>query len=71
MRGPDCSYCHRNPGIKPNGTWKGFKDADTGQHLCWACQSTHYKWKHSQKEFEGLYSEFPVMTIEPQLTLAL
>jgi hypothetical protein len=62
-----CAYCLKDPGAKSNGVWKGFRDADTSQLVCWQCQKIHYKFKFQNKLLNGLYSEFPVMTINPQL----
>jgi hypothetical protein len=64
-----CVYCQKDPGAKPTGIWKGFRDADTQQLVCWSCQKIHYKFKFQNKALNGLYSEFPVMTINPQLTI--
>lgn len=65
-----CTYCHKDPGTKKhNNLWRGFRDADTEQHVCWGCQRAHYRFKFMNKELNGLFSEFPVMIPNPQLTL--
>lgn len=66
-----CAYCKLNPGAKPNGVWKGFKDGDTNQLVCWSCQALHYRTKFKTDGMRGKYSELPVMTIAPQLMLNL
>jgi hypothetical protein len=63
-----CDYCHQDPGAKPNGVWKGFLDKDTNQHVCWGCQPRHYHEKFKTPG-QRTYSEFPVMTYTPQLSL--
>lgn len=64
-----CAYCNTDPGSKPNGVWKGFKDGETSQLVCFKCQPKHYRTKFLTPEFKGLYSEFPVISMEPQLHL--
>jgi hypothetical protein len=63
-----CAYCRTDPGAKANGVWKGFRDGDTHQYVCFGCRHAHYKFKFLNKELNGAYTEFPVMTINPQLT---
>jgi hypothetical protein len=65
-----CTYCHTNPGTKKTGVWCGFRDADTGDLVCWGCQPKHYLAK-AKTEFAGMYSELPVMSFNPQLRLAI
>jgi len=57
-----CTYCHKNPGAKDNGLWKGFRDMDTGQLVCWKCQARHYREKN-KTEHAHLHSEFPVQAV--------
>lgn len=40
-----CTYCHTNPGTKKTGVWCGFRDADTGDCVCWSCRAKHYRAK--------------------------
>lgn len=63
-----CSYCRKDPGTKPNGLLKGFRDQDTGQIVCSQCRNLHYMQK-GKGEHAGKYSEVPVMAEAPQLTL--
>jgi len=67
----NCVYCQKDPGAKENGMWRGFRDADTNQLVCWHCQKTHYRYKFQNKLLHGQFSEFPVMALNPQLRLAL
>lgn len=64
-----CDHCGKDPGTKETGVWKGFKDADTDQHVCWKCQARHYRGKFKDPDLKGLYSEFPVMIAPAQLQL--
>jgi hypothetical protein len=57
-----CSYCNKDPGVKENGLWKGFRDADTSQLVCFKCQAKHYQAK-AKTEFANMYSEFPVQVV--------
>jgi len=57
-----CDYCGENPGFDPRNPalWNGYKDADTGNHICWKpkCRREHYAKK--AKEGKVTYSEIPV-----------
>jgi hypothetical protein len=65
-----CSYCHKDPGVKKhNNLWLGFRDMDTKQLVGNCCRAAHYRFKFMTKEMNGLYSEFPVMIPNPQLTI--
>lgn len=65
-----CAHCHKDPGTKKhNSLWRGFRDGDTGQYVCDACKPAHYHFKFMNPELNGLYSEFPVMIPNSQLTL--
>ena len=56
-----CYICNKDPGTKKgNLVWKGFLDQDTGYHVCFNCQQSHYKNK-SKTELRNLYSEIPVI----------
>lgn len=65
----NCHYCKQNPGVKRHSdvVWNGFKDGDTGHHVCFGCRETHYKEK--SKTMQGLYSELPVIIAPPQLQI--
>lgn len=56
-----CEHCKKDPGAKPTGVWRGFKDADNGQHVCWTCRHFHYREKFEDPELRNLYSELPVV----------
>jgi hypothetical protein len=65
-----CTYCHKDPGVKKHSSlWHGFRDGDTGQYVCDGCKPAHYRFKFLNKELNGLYSEFPVMIVNLQLTI--
>jgi hypothetical protein len=65
-----CAHCHTDPGKKKhNSLWLGFRDGDTGQYVCNGCRRAHYRFKFLNKELNGLFSEFPVMIPNPQLTI--
>jgi len=55
-----CDHCGRNPGPGKNpNLWNGFRDADTGELVCWSCRAKHYQVK---AKHQGLtYSEIPTM----------
>lgn len=65
-----CTYCNTDPGFKKDSRlWLGFKDTDTQQHVCNKCKKAHYRFKFMNKQWNGLFSEFPVMIPDPQLTI--
>lgn len=64
-----CTYCQKDPGVKINSLWRGFRDGDTKQYVCFGCQRAHYRFKFMNKEMNGLFSELPVMIANPQLTI--
>lgn len=66
-----CIHCLADPGNKSRTSvvWKGFKDGDTGELVCFACRSKHYRKKFKSPATYGLYSELPVINVQPQLTL--
>lgn len=65
-----CSYCKKDPGTKGNGVvWKGFKDGDTGAIVCFGCRFNHYHKKSKDANLRNLYSELPVIDVQPQLQL--
>lgn len=67
-----CDYCHTDPGCKPETViWKGFKDGDTSQHVCWNCKAAHYRAKFLKPGLANIYSELPVIIPPRQLTLLL
>lgn len=66
-----CEYCKKDPGNKPTGVWKGFRDADTNQLVCWKCQARHYREKFKAPDLAGMYSEMPVIGVPAQLSLQL
>jgi hypothetical protein len=65
-----CDHCSKNPGLDPRNPalWFGFRDQDTGEHVCRACSPEHYRKKkvklYQQLSSEaGMYfSEVPVMS---------
>ena len=63
-----CTHCGKNPGVKPSGLFKGFRDADTGELVCWPCRPLHYQRK-AKTAHAGKYSEVPVMGEAVQLML--
>lgn len=64
-----CDHCKKDPGTKPSGVWRGFKDADTGQHVCWPCKKLHYWEKFKDPALWGIYSELPVVAPPAQLCI--
>ena len=57
-----CSRCKNYPGFNPDNPmlWFGFLDQDTGQHVCWNCQTRHYQIKQGL-EPGTTFSEMPVV----------
>lgn len=71
-----CNYCKKDPGLKKGSdvVWSGFRDQETGQHVCFGCQDLHYINKTKLSAVEGMctYSELPVILPPPtQLRLKL
>lgn len=67
-----CEYCKKDPGNKKPGViWKGFRDADTDQLVCWKCQPRHYLEKFKNAELAGLYSEMPVINVPDAIDTSL
>ena len=64
-----CAHCKTNPGQKPNGLFRGFRDADTGELVCSHCRTLHYQRK-AKTEHAGKYSEVPVMGEAVQLAIS-
>lgn len=65
----NCDHCKKDPGAKDTGVWRGFRDADTDQHVCWQCQVFHYREKFKDPELRNIYSEFPVVIPPAQLLI--
>ena len=75
--GITCAHCNQDPGRDPNNSnlWNGFKDLDTGEHVCKPCGRVSIKqncillgihyYEKKQKLFAGSnamkFSEMPVM----------
>lgn len=56
-----CAYCGESPS-KNNmkEIFDGFIDGDTGTTVCFKCKDKFYKEKWKQKQYKGLYSEYPI-----------
>ncbi len=52
-----CAHCGRECGESPRNPnlIEGFRDGDTGQHVCPECRSHHYQVKGA-----ATYTEMPV-----------
>ena len=57
-----CDHCKTDPWLKAGSdvVWHGFRDADTGQNVCWKCRAAHYAIKN-QGEHAWKHSELPVV----------
>lgn len=57
-----CLHCTQDPGMSPVNPhlWNGFRDADTGQYVCWKCREYHYRVKMGAAA-ATTFSEVPVM----------
>jgi len=53
----NCVHCQLPPLPGSNKIlFNGFRDADTGELVCWNCREMHYKNKQ-KSDFPNLYSE--------------
>lgn len=59
--GINCDHCGKDPGYKAGSeyAWNGFKDANTGEFVCFSCRRPHYA-KKQKTEHRGVYQELPV-----------
>ena len=57
-----CDHCGLQPKPRKDKEhlFHGFRDADTGELVCWNCREVHYE-KKATGEYENLYSELPEM----------
>jgi DNA-directed RNA polymerase subunit RPC12/RpoP len=57
-----CAYCQKEfvPSQKNPYIASGFRDQDTGQHVCTNCKTKHYQQK-ALNGMAGLYSEVPFL----------
>ena len=59
-----CDHCGLVPPPNPRNEniWNGFRDADTGEKVCWDCRHDHYSKKY-RGPHAGKISESPIPII--------